>query len=320
MLCTKKRYVGYSYEDEAQAVPKFDAKGIETVRRDGCPAERKIVERCVRLLFGSNDLSAVKAYMLRQCDKIQAGRVPLNDYVFASEVRLGTYKSDETAPAGAQVARQRLQVDPHDKIEVGERVPYVVIAPYEKTQLRARALRPEAVLFGSGAAHTLGPLASMATPLDAKHYITKRILPALGRIFRILGVDPEQWYLAEGRRPRRAPLDRPLVSEAAASRAGTLLGHMHSAHCAVCDALSATLLCEACAADRGTALYLLASRRRTVESRLAAITAHCHACSGGEGGRVDCRSLDCAHLFTRLKLARQRAVAVQHAGFAEESW
>ena len=37
------------YESE-RAAPKFDAKGIETVRRDGCLAERKVLEKCLRLL------------------------------------------------------------------------------------------------------------------------------------------------------------------------------------------------------------------------------------------------------------------------------
>ena len=33
----------------------------------------------------------------------------------------------------------------------------------------------------------------------------------------------------------------------------------------------------------------------------------------GHERRVDCRSLDCPHLYTRLKLARQHGVAVEHA-------
>lgn len=42
ILQTKKRYVGYMYESAEQTVPEFDAKGIETVRRDGCPAASKV--------------------------------------------------------------------------------------------------------------------------------------------------------------------------------------------------------------------------------------------------------------------------------------
>lgn len=56
-LLTKKRYVGYSYESPEQEKPTFDAKGIETVRRDTCPAVAKTLERSIRLIFESNDLS-----------------------------------------------------------------------------------------------------------------------------------------------------------------------------------------------------------------------------------------------------------------------
>lgn len=42
VLQTKKRYVGYMYESLDQKEPTFDAKGIETVRRDGCPAVSKV--------------------------------------------------------------------------------------------------------------------------------------------------------------------------------------------------------------------------------------------------------------------------------------
>lgn len=42
VLQSKKRYVGLSYESPDQATPTFDAKGIETVRRDNCPAVGKV--------------------------------------------------------------------------------------------------------------------------------------------------------------------------------------------------------------------------------------------------------------------------------------
>lgn len=57
MLVTKKRYVGMMFESSKQTEPAFDAKGIETVRRDTCPAVAKTMERCLRTLFASRDLS-----------------------------------------------------------------------------------------------------------------------------------------------------------------------------------------------------------------------------------------------------------------------
>ena len=45
ILQTKKRYVGLMYESPRQSVPTLDAKGIESVRRDTCPAVVKMLEQ-----------------------------------------------------------------------------------------------------------------------------------------------------------------------------------------------------------------------------------------------------------------------------------
>jgi len=64
ILLAKKRYVGYKYDSPDQTVPEFDAKGIETVRRDGFPAQQKIVEKALKILFETADLSRVKSVCL----------------------------------------------------------------------------------------------------------------------------------------------------------------------------------------------------------------------------------------------------------------
>ena len=60
VLQAKKRYVGFAYEAPSQAAPVFDAKGIETVRRDTCGAVAKMLERCLRILFTCKDLSQAR--------------------------------------------------------------------------------------------------------------------------------------------------------------------------------------------------------------------------------------------------------------------
>ena len=47
----KKRYVGFKYESPDDTEPVFDAKGIETVRRDGVPAQRKMTETALKYAF-----------------------------------------------------------------------------------------------------------------------------------------------------------------------------------------------------------------------------------------------------------------------------
>lgn len=48
MLLAKKRYVGFKYENPDDIDPVFDAKGIETVRRDGVPAQSKMTEASLK--------------------------------------------------------------------------------------------------------------------------------------------------------------------------------------------------------------------------------------------------------------------------------
>lgn len=47
VLEAKKRYVGFKMES-IDETPSFDAKGIETVRRDGCPAAQKMLENVLK--------------------------------------------------------------------------------------------------------------------------------------------------------------------------------------------------------------------------------------------------------------------------------
>ena len=51
VLMAKKRYVGFKYEHPDEIEPTFDAKGIETIRRDGFPAQQKIEEVCLKCVY-----------------------------------------------------------------------------------------------------------------------------------------------------------------------------------------------------------------------------------------------------------------------------
>jgi len=48
VLQSKKRYVGFKYENPDDLEPVLEAKGIETIRRDGIPAQQKELEECIK--------------------------------------------------------------------------------------------------------------------------------------------------------------------------------------------------------------------------------------------------------------------------------
>ena len=112
----------------------------------------------------------VKDYVQRQWTKILAGRVSLADFVFAKEVRLGTYSARHgIVPPAAIVAGKAMASDPRMEPRYGERVPYVVVygepgVPHmPQGEIPSLSLiRPEALVYGDpgGASHAARMLSS----------------------------------------------------------------------------------------------------------------------------------------------------------------
>ena len=78
------------------------------------------------------------------------------------------------------------------------------------------------------------------------------------------------------------------------------------------DAQCKNVLCAHCSSRGDIALAVLAERRRLLERRREAALRRCMQCSRTHQRQVECQSLDCAQLFTRLKLERQLGAAHAH--------
>uniref|UniRef100_A0A915HU68 DNA polymerase zeta catalytic subunit n=1 Tax=Romanomermis culicivorax TaxID=13658 RepID=A0A915HU68_ROMCU len=186
VLQTKKRYVGYSYESEDQKEPVFDAKGIETVRRDTCEVVSKMLEKMIHVLFrSSGDLQAVKECLTKQFDKILSDRLPLSNFIFAKEYRGRKYYKQKASIPALKIIRENLRSDPRSEPHIHERVPYVILNGEPGCTLISCVNDPNAL--SSSHPHELNNL-------NYEYYIVKQIGPALNRILNILGADCLQWY------------------------------------------------------------------------------------------------------------------------------
>jgi DNA polymerase zeta len=59
-----------------------------------------MLEKCLRILFETKNVSLVKKYVVRQFDKIVTGRVSLQDLTFAKEYRGASgYRPGACVPA-----------------------------------------------------------------------------------------------------------------------------------------------------------------------------------------------------------------------------
>ncbi|KFY58978.1 hypothetical protein V496_05878 [Pseudogymnoascus sp. VKM F-4515 (FW-2607)] len=296
VLLAKKRYVGFQYEKKDQQEPKFDAKGIETVRRDGTPAEQKIEEKALKILFRSADLSAVKDYFQAQCEKIMTGSVSIQDFCFAKEVRLGTYSDKGPPPPGALISIKRMLEDHRVGPQHGERVPYVVITGAPGARLIDRCVAPETLLQ------------SDHNELDSEYYISKNLIPPLERIFNLVGANVRSWYdeMPKTQRVRRLDVDPQATGQPAdlPFNKKTLESYMKSSSCLVCqDKLeSNAAICPTCLGDRPSSILALQTRLTAMERKYQALEDVCRSCSNIPWtDEVRCDSKDCPVFYSRVK-------------------
>ncbi|CAA6669075.1 unnamed protein product [Spirodela intermedia] len=308
-LLTKKRYVK----------PSFDAKGIETVRRDTCPAVAKTFERSLRLFFDRRDITQVRLYLQRQWARILSGRVSLQDFIFAKEVRLGTYSSGAAAslPPAAIVAAKAMKADPRREPRYGERVPYVVVHGEPGARLVDMVVDPLELLE-----------VSSLYRLNDSYYINKQIIPVLQRAFGLVGADLRRWF-SETPRPLRPTAAKrlPLGSGSSVSVKGPLRNRIDryylSKNCAVCGNLvqRSTFLCDECFARGPSTAAILIGKTSKLEQDLHHLSDICGHCGGGdwiiESG-VKCTSLACPVFFERRKAQKELwslSTVVAEAGF-----
>ncbi|KAK3216941.1 hypothetical protein GRF29_1g1479958 [Pseudopithomyces chartarum] len=314
VLLAKKRYVGFKYESRDQKEPEFDAKGIETVRRDGTPAEQKIEEKALKILFQTSDLSQVKEYFLNQCTKIMEGRVSIQDFLFAKEVKLGTYSERGPPPPGALIATKRMLADPRAEPQYGERIPYVVITGAPNARLVDRCVSPETLLQND------------SIELDAEYYITKNLIPPLERIFNLVGANVRQWYEEMPKVQRVRNMTLPvnqqqylggeLSREGDSNSVGTLGGYMKSSTCLLCRSklspppskspeLDMSLkipLCRSCIKKPSRALLGLKDVVWKNDRRTQQVEMICRSCSNLTwGDEIRCDSRDCPVFYTRVR-------------------
>ena len=295
VLLAKKRYVGFKYETKEQMRPDFDAKGIETVRRDGTPAEQKIEEKALKLLFRTANLSSVKSYFQKQCTKIMKGQISIQDFCFAREVKLGTYHSDKgPPPPGALISTRRMLEDPRAEPQYGERVPYVVIAGAPGARLIDRCVAPDILLQDN------------QHELDAEYYITKNLIPPLERIFNLVGANVKQWYdeMPKYQKVRRTEILAEESKQLILNKK-TLESYLKASACMVCKRRLEEAefpICPQCIKQPQASLLILKQKLLLDERRALSLHEVCASCAGLPlGDEVRCRSKDCPVFYTRTR-------------------
>ncbi|XP_076640510.1 DNA polymerase zeta catalytic subunit isoform X1 [Colletes latitarsis] len=294
ILQTKKRYCGYMYEFLEQKEPEYLAKGIETVRRDGCPAVAKILEKSLKILFDTKDLSLVKLYVTRQFDKILRRKISIQDLTFAKEFRgLRGYKASACVPA-LELTRRLIRKDPRAIPRTGERVRYVIVAGAPNQPLIHCVRTPMEVILDEG----LNP--------NSIYYITKVIIPPLNRCLNLVGIDVNTWYREMS---HRQTLDK-AASFFTDNQKLTIRQFFSSVMCVVCGDQTQKDICTNCMTNSSQTVTILHEKMRWLERTHSEFNAICQSCTGYLED-AKCESLDCPVLY-RLAQARRDLIQIPY--------
>lgn len=309
VLLAKKRYVGHCYEYELQKTAIFQAKGIETIRRDGVPAQLKLVGKSLRILFETKNLSSVKSYIVEQFHKVLLNKVNVSDFCFAKEVRHGTYKNEKYLPPGAVIAKRLIKKDPRREPQYRERVPYVVIRDALKERVKDRSVTPEEYVDSF---KTLSPM-----ELDYEYYISRVLIPPLERIFNLMGVNIKEWYRNMPRSTKASVMKKNDIFY--------LAENVFRLECVKCGQLLAQgqkWICDNCERFRPAMVADIIWRQKAAEQRHHELSVICGNCCFQNLSSLlvfqECINHDCRIYYSRLKAEKELSQFIEKVKLLDE--
>ncbi|EUC53889.1 DNA polymerase, partial [Rhizoctonia solani AG-3 Rhs1AP] len=184
------------------------------------------------------DFSEVKRYCVDSWTKILKGQASPQDFIFAKEVRLGTYSDKVAPPPGATVAARKLALDPMSEPQYGERIPYIIIRGEPGSRLVDRAVPPEELLRDKHKS------------IDENYYITHSLIPPLERIFNLVGANVRQWFEEMPKPSRLDPVTATTdPQESEINNRLNIDDHFRRLECIVCKQPNDTNVCDDCLDD-----------------------------------------------------------------------
>jgi DNA polymerase zeta len=253
------------FEGKDQKVPEFEAKGIETVRRDQCALTQKVLRNALVTLFTSG-IQAVKKYLLRQWLLIMSGNLPVSDFILTGRVR-SRYRGGGVGPVQAALAKRLAEADPGRVMLHKERLAYIIVAtPGTTFKLRDSVLTPMELLEQWD-----------AYTIHNAYYITRQRCFGLAPHF----ISIADWYDACPK-PRRRVHFWPVTRCGSSSMISSFFG---SDICALCktkchaSGQGRVAVCSACRKDNVRAVCIAMSRLNLINKESHALAIKCGACN-----------------------------------------
>lgn len=178
LLMNKKRYAGLMWTN-TEKYDYMDTKGLETVRRDNCALVRDVIQTSLDKILMGQDVQGAIDYVKGQISDLLQNKMDISRLVITKSLNkgaeyalgIGGKKEDyKVRQAHVELAARMKKRDAGSAPQMGDRVPYVVIAGFKGAATYEKAEDPIYVLENS-------------LPIDFKWYLTNQLSKPLTRIF-----------------------------------------------------------------------------------------------------------------------------------------
>jgi len=144
-------------------------RGFEVVRRNVSPIAKRTQEDVLKIILGTGDFKKAQAHVSDVVAKLRANEVRIEDVTISTAL---TKNISQYESKGPHVAAAQRMKDKGAIVGGGTRVTYVIIKG--KGLIRDKVRLPEEI---------------KQTEYDGDYYVNNQVLPAVDKIFEVVGVD-----------------------------------------------------------------------------------------------------------------------------------
>ncbi|XP_060084003.1 DNA polymerase delta catalytic subunit-like [Ylistrum balloti] len=288
LLINKKRYAGL-YWTNPEKHDKMDCKGIETVRRDNSPIVANLINTCLQMILIERDPNGAVEYAKQTISDLLCNRIDISQLVITKEL---TKTDDEYSAKQAHVelAHRIKKRDPGSAPQLGDRVPYVIIAAAKKTAAYMKSEDPIFVLENN-------------IPIDTQYYLENQLSKPLLRIFEpILGEKKAESVLLHGDHTRTK-------TKVTAKIGGLMAFATKKEKCIGCRTVldDTSAVCKYCKPKESGIYQKEVSHLNMLEEKFSRLWTQCQRCQGSLHEDVLCTSRDCPIFYMRKKVQKDLA-------------
>lgn len=287
LLIQKKRYAGL-YFTRPDKYDKMDCKGIETVRRDNSPLVANLISICLQKLLIERDPQGAIDYAKQTISDLLCNRIDISQLVITKELTK-TDKEYVGKQAHVELANKMRKRDPGSAPQLGDRVPYVIVAGSKGQATYEKAEDPVFVLD-----HNL--------PIDTQYYLDNQISKPLIRIFEPILHDRAEFVLLKG--------EHTLTKTVTISKIGGLAMFTKKKEaCLSCktvlsDKESTSAVCSHCKPKESELYQKEICTLSSLEEKFSRLWTQCQRCQGSLHEDVICTNQDCPIFYMRKKVQK----------------